>query len=355
MINKPGTRFDAIQYLRAVAALMVVLFHAQNPGSFNPLKDYPATAWGVDIFFVISGFIMYAVARKESPKEFLVRRIIRIVPLYWAATLTLLLIEKKSSILFMSDELVIHILMSLAFIPHYNLANPEYAWPYLVPGWTLSYEIFFYILFFIALFTNKVLLTLVLIIVTLVAVGQLHVFNISTPVEILFVNPINLEFLIGVLIASAYMKYGIRASLAWLLPAGFICLMSLPFVNTFIPEVWWKIIFSSMIVVGAVAIGDRAPQSRLWNLLGDASYSIYLTHTIFPLDLAESILKLLPLSGIPQFIVWTVLSLGLCIIIGVLVYLFIEKPVLNWLRQKWKMIGRVRKPREREEPTISRL
>lgn len=352
MNTKPYARFDAIQYLRAVAALMVVLFHAQSPGLFNPLKNYPATAWGVDIFFVISGFIMYAIARNEAPREFLVRRIIRVVPLYWLATLTLLLMHQKAAILSMSHELVDHIVKSLFFIPHYNLSHPNIIWPYLIPAWTLTYEMFFYILFFIGLLINHVRLTLVITISLLVIAGQLHDF--STPITMTLVNPIMLEFLMGILIASVYMTYGLPARLAWLLPTGFICLMSLPFIHTPVPLLCWKILFSSMIVLGAVAIGDRAPPSRLWNLLGDASYSIYLTHTVFSLELARRVLGLLPLSGIPQFAVWIVLSLGISAVVGILIYILIEKPVLNWLRDMWRMIGRVKKPRHCDSPPLAR-
>lgn len=352
MNTKTYARFDAIQYLRAIAALMVVLFHAQSPGSFNPLKGYPATAWGVDIFFVISGFIMYAIARNESPREFLVRRIIRVVPLYWLATLTLLYMHQQSAILSMSRELVDHIVKSLFFIPHYNLAMPDNVWPYLIPAWTLTYEMFFYILFAIGLALHHVRVTVIVTITLLVIAGQLHPF--STPITMTLVNPIMLEFLMGILIASAYLTYGLPARLAWLLPIGLISLMSLPFIDTPGPILFWKIVFSSMIVLGAVAMGDRAPPSRLWNLLGDASYSIYLTHTVFSLELARRILAVLPLSGIPQFAVWVVLSLGISAIIGVLIYILIEKPVLNWLRDMWRMIGREKKSRRCDSPPLTR-
>ena len=91
-------RFESIQYLRAFAALAVVFHHARNPHSWL----YPGLAGvglgqsGVDLFFVISGFIMYVAARKLSVNEFVGRRLVRIVPLYWVATLLFVLLTVAS-------------------------------------------------------------------------------------------------------------------------------------------------------------------------------------------------------------------------------------------------------------------
>ena len=88
----PNRQIISLQYLRAVAALLVVFHHVRNPGNglFNPISHWNFGQAGVDMFFLISGYIMYAVARQERPVRFLQRRIVRIVPLYWIATLFLL-------------------------------------------------------------------------------------------------------------------------------------------------------------------------------------------------------------------------------------------------------------------------
>ena len=147
----------SIQYLRAVAALMVVFHHIINakPWLFNPLENYPSLATGVDIFFVISGFIMYVAARNEAPLEFLKKRIIRIVPLYWVATLAFVIVKTKLHIFSLTPEDWLHIAKSLAFIPHHDPTNPGKIWPYLIQGWTLNYEMFFYLifLFYVCLFS----------------------------------------------------------------------------------------------------------------------------------------------------------------------------------------------------------
>jgi exopolysaccharide production protein ExoZ len=110
--------FTSIQYLRGLAALMVVAFHTA-PGPFALIG-----AAGVGIFFVISGFIMWALtsSRQTTASVFLQRRIIRIVPLYWLFTLLLAgagaIVPAAFSHLQLTTD---HLLLSLAFIPHVDL------------------------------------------------------------------------------------------------------------------------------------------------------------------------------------------------------------------------------------------
>src|SRR5229473_1548571 len=141
-----------IQYLRAIAALMVVWHHSliQVPGvaQFIALPEFGPS--GVDIFFVISGFIMLVItAGKEvTPAEFIRQRVIRVVPLYWLTTLLMLgcavVVPTAFKTLQFSPAAVAK---SLLFVPYDSLSFPGHAWPVLVPGWTLNYEMFFYGLF----------------------------------------------------------------------------------------------------------------------------------------------------------------------------------------------------------------
>ena len=139
-----------IQYLRAIAAMMVVWHHAreQLPGLkfFFPSEFGPS---GVDLFFVISGFIMVATTTGPGrPFNFIARRLIRVVPLYWLLTCTMVALAWKLPQLFRTIDLApAHVLQSLLFIPHYSPSFPGMAWPVLVPGWTLNFEMFFYAVF----------------------------------------------------------------------------------------------------------------------------------------------------------------------------------------------------------------
>jgi len=332
----------SIQYLRAIGALMVVLHHARNPQPwlFNPLDGYPSFAWGVHIFFVISGFIMYVAARHEKPLEFLRRRVIRVIPLYWCATITLFILSKKLHVLTATGEELLHILKSLAFIPHYNLYNPERIWPYLIPGWTLNYEMLFYFLFFGALMSGRVIQTTSIVIVGLFLTGRLFEFN--APVMLTYTSPFLLEFLVGIWVAWMYEKEYLNKYKIWLLPAGFIGIFLLPAFKGQFPLIWGIIVCSSIIIVGAVSYEPKTPYNKLAKLIGDASYSIYLTHTVISLKIAYKIMPRIPIEGWIQFISWVILSLGISIVVGVLVHLYFEKPLLKSLRVRWMPAARQR-------------
>ncbi|MEG8039988.1 acyltransferase [Sphingomonas sp. LR60] len=173
-------QFDNIQYLRAVAALMVVFHHARNPlaGGFNPLLGYTIGEAGVDIFFVISGFIMLTIGVKEQVGTFISRRLVRIYPLYWIAcflTLFVLIASKKENLF------VGHVIKSFLLIPYYNPIHGGEIWPILVPGWTLSYELFFYGIFAIGLVAKKPLIVPLFLLLATVAAGAIFPFRGLSP------------------------------------------------------------------------------------------------------------------------------------------------------------------------------
>ena len=152
-----GGQLHSIQILRAAAAMAVVLFHlgdslARNFGLF-PSNPFPAGSDGVDVFFVISGFIMcYTTAGvdQRSPADFAMKRAARIIPIYYLMTLVLFAVGLVMPSLLASGSATFEQLAkSLLFIP-YERANGAVA-PVLFLGWTLNYEMFFYAIFTIAL------------------------------------------------------------------------------------------------------------------------------------------------------------------------------------------------------------
>lgn len=199
-----------IQYLRGIAAVMVVwhhsrvqipAFYALLPGSFG--------ASGVDIFFVISGFIMLITTARMSvnPVEFMVRRIIRIVPMYWALTIGMVLIWCVVPNLFKTMEIEPSTLIkSLLFVPSFSSAFPGNIFPLLIPGWTLNYEMFFYFLFALSLLFNQrvglifLTTTIVLLVATGIAFGPFE-----PAASIFYTDPVLLEFLAGVLIGEIWL------------------------------------------------------------------------------------------------------------------------------------------------------
>lgn len=338
----------AIQYLRAIAALMVVAHHARGDTQawlFNPLEAYPALAWGVDIFFVISGFIMYVAARNDAPIDFLGKRLIRIAPLYWLSTLAAFVVVTRFQVWKIDAATVEHLIKSILFIPHYNPTAPDQIWPYLVPGWTLNYEMFFYGIFFLALMVRRTLLLPTLTLSALFLVG-LSVDTQNAAVRS-YTDPILLEFLAGAWIGYVYTKGWLHKYCSPLMVAGLILLFALPLVANDQATIAGRIIASAMIIVGAASLGAKTPNWKLLKLLGDASYAIYLTHAVISLRLSLNLWSLIPISGYPQFIGSMITALALSAAIGVAVHLYFEKPLTHWLRTQWALRAR-KTPTERD-------
>ena len=136
-------RIDILQIIRLFAASMIILYHTGLVGSCG--------YFGVQIFFVISGFLAYHTTRTPvSAGRYLVRRSIRLLPLYWIFTiLTFLVLTLRPGISNLSDGDPLHFLKSLLFIPYTGDAGAVL--PILAVGWTMQYEVAFALLFALSL------------------------------------------------------------------------------------------------------------------------------------------------------------------------------------------------------------
>ena len=143
----------SLQYLRAFAAMLVVAFHACDKlakmDNANPAVAFPVGLTGVDIFFVVSGFIIFVTARQSdaTPLGFMRKRLIRVAPLYWVLTLFLAGVAiMKPEVLATTVFDLRHFVASMLFIPW---QHPQIGamLPLLIPGWTLNYEMAFYVMF----------------------------------------------------------------------------------------------------------------------------------------------------------------------------------------------------------------
>lgn len=188
-----------VQYARAVAALSVLIFHAAQRSGL----DFAIGARGVDLFFVISGFIMWTVSieRETTPSAFMIARVKRIVPLYWIATSFLVLGALLGAFPTLRQELSgSHVLQSLLFIPHVSPGSGE-IWPVLVPGWTLNLEMFFYGLFAVSLVLTPAVRLAALSILFLALVAAGVVLRPENAIALTYTNPLILEFIAGVWLA----------------------------------------------------------------------------------------------------------------------------------------------------------
>lgn len=316
----------SIQYLRAVAALMVVAFHA---GQWV-LMPVAVTAAGVDVFFIISGFVMWITTWNHavSPVEFLRRRAIRVAPLYWLATLGLALGIAALPGVFPNVTLdAVHILKSLLFIPHVNPRGDPF--PLLAVGWTLNYEAVFYLAFSAALTAapQNRLGVLIAILVPLACLGTLYI-----PLYHLFANPMLLQFLVGVAVARLWIQRalpGPRAGLAFA-ALGMAALIATHWMGAqpdhFIRPFLWGAP-AALLVLGLVAAEPILPVWPALRRLGDASYSLYLVHTPV-MALLNGILS--PSHPVLFF----GLAVAVSIAAGLLCHAAIERPLLARLRPR---------------------
>ncbi|MFP3546348.1 acyltransferase [Rhizobium sp. SIMBA_035] len=310
-----------IQYLRAFAALAVVVFHAAERTGGH----FAIGAAGVDVFFVISGFIMWVISdrRPVTPQRFLLDRIKRIAPSYWLVTG--IMVAGALAGLFPNLQLSAgHLLGSLFFIPVRSPSNGE-IWPVLVQGWTLNFEMFFYVLFAGALFLPRQwrLVFLAAVFGLFFVAGLLT--HPSSAALATYTRPIILEFLGGVFIAELWIRRkvaGTSLGLACIGAAlcGFaaIYLMGAEFDESICGPLAMALVFGMVSLETGGSIG-RVP---VLTYLGDASYSIYLWHTL-AISVAVKAAEILVIGG--GLTLLGAIAGGT--IVGVGAYELVEKPL----------------------------
>lgn len=344
--NQPK-EFIGLQYLRGIAALLVVYFHSllQLKGLSDVSDHFPLFGEsGVDIFFVLSGFVMWFTTyqKHQSPGCFLQKRLIRIVPLYWAVTflaagVALLLPHMLKSTSF--D--FYHFLSSLFFIPWpnpaYLIGSKPTITPVIVPGWTLNYEIFFYLIFSVSLVFHQNLRLSLTATALFVLVGLRALSDTPGTFLKFYGDPIILEFLYGVMIAIIVTT---RATLKPI-PALFIGGLSLAAIiilDIMDPPIDRAFSIGPMaalliLSVASLELSSKVPHISFLSKIGDASYSIYLTH-IFTLVLARLVYKLLALSGgLANAYIFILFCITSSTTIGYLAYRYYERPILRRLKQ----------------------
>lgn len=357
-------RLDAVQYLRAIAALLVVVGHTIDSvvdptfeGRRLVLFANLMTQCGVWMFFVISGFIMVYTSQPRDGQEvrageFLWKRIARIVPLYWlTSTVYLVRIATREALPSAGT-----ILAAYLFFP--VLDGNGFIAPFYGVGWTLNYEMFFYALFAASLLLGVARGSVVLVVVlgALVALGQ------ALPLDLIdepwrtalrfWTHPVMLYFAAGILLAHARLALERRGRrdllvfrgaivLVLALPLGLVALGALDH-----PSAWlaWR----APVAVGAVALAvfvrDAAatPVHRLVVLLGEASFSIYLTHSFVVGPMARWWDARYPLSTWPLLSVFTLIGASL---LGYATYRWAETPLTRWATA-------LRQPRRGDVPAV---
>lgn len=335
-------RYDGVQALRFLAAVMVLVTHSFFYAS-ERLGAHVEHSWstgskGVDIFFIISGLVMVVSSRKLMHldygwKLFLQHRLIRVVPPYWAAT-TLKLI-----ILILTSGLVLHaeldwwvILKSYFFIP--SNIDGEVITTFLGVGWTLVFEMFFYTAFAAAMFLRKNVYTFVGVI--LFAFSSLYFIRPENYSPLWFLmDPIILEFYMGMVLGYLALN---RCFLPTSISLG---IMFLALCYLFLSDNLLGLHRSlesgmpAAFLVWSVISLEKHLQNRIPPIimfLGAASYVLYLFHPIIA-PLAPTLLKKMGYSIFP---VSVILSMVLAVTITSAIHYWIERPSTVFLRNLQK-------------------
>jgi exopolysaccharide production protein ExoZ len=322
----------SLQYLRGFAALLVVWQHAVfKMPTFLPSSSLHTGAVGVAIFFVISGFVMQMTTddKKITPIEFFKRRFIRVAPLYWIITLTLasLLLIREPALIF-SEVSLERIFKSILFIPHFSPGTHQQIWPIVVPGWTLNYEMFFYLMFAFAMMFKSRLIVLSTIFVGLVIIGAIFE-PFKSPFMVTYTHPLFLEFLAGMVIYRLWKNRFITptASTSFLLIGiGLLCVFQQGEKGYFD---YSRLLGSALIVLGSLNSSVLSWKNELLLKVGNASYSIYLSH-ILVVPIVYGIINHLNFvhESLLTFIIYISFSIVASIIVGHFVYRFVEMPLL---------------------------
>jgi len=317
-----------LQALRAFAVLNVVLFHAilkawsygHEVNIFSHHKGWGQN--GVDIFFVISGFVMvYTQSRKpKSAKEFFVNRIARIVPIYWVLTGAILVLFFASPGFFRQMEPSLdQAALSLIFTSMLFTDGG----PLLDVGWTLEFEMLFYLLFSVGLLARHETVSF-----------WAPIFTLVVLVAVFGVNLMVLEFGLGMLAAKAYLNGYARGGATIIFLLGVALLLATLFEKVGYGRFFVWGIPSFLIVFGAAGMAQI--RTGLLTYLGAASYSIYLVQ-FFSIPLFYKLVSLSSVTVMGDVLIVVCLAAGAAA--GCAVYELLEKPMSKILRAKRSIAG----------------
>lgn len=359
-MNK-NKNLHSIQAMRGMAALFVVLFHCRvylnNTYAQSNLGDilFSYGYAGVDLFFIISGFIIsYATIDKEkdSGLKYLIKRSLRIYPVYLTSLFLLCIFRGLdfSALQLTGGYTVDNIIKSIFLIPlDLNATAPYYGYSLLIVAWTLTYEVIFYFIFFIGMsinHNNRTLISSAIILFGLIVTSILsgnfslipekHTFHIKW-IE-LITNPINLNFVLGIISYHIFIKISDTTKKTTVITS--LSKISLGFSVLLISNASLtghgvtRFGFISFIVFLSILFLVESGELKTpkWTLfLGDISYSLYLSHIIIIYSLDKYTTSFPLIGG----------SIGWSKLIGVLIFSImlatvmnriIEKPFINLVR-----------------------
>lgn len=339
--------FNNIQAMRGIASLIVFIVHlfSTRPGMVPAWLEkgwYAIGPAGVDIFFVISGFVVTVAAAKAaditdvrgSSLTFIIKRIFRVYPAYWI-------------VFFVASILAPYVWLSPEWLPkasNFSLLTLTYTYNYKVMvAWTLVYEMFFYIVLSVMILAGKKFwhAIFIWIFIEIIAIAATNTYD-WTLMGYVPLNPQILQFSSGCVVAFICSRFDTRFGKEVLI-AGAVMFIAMCYVNINIAN--WDPRYrtltltlpAAMMIYGAV-VSEREQRFSFWKpilFLGNISFSLYLWHQITFQSLLVLFEKHGVIDALPHWLTLLIWS-GCGLAVGYTSYVLIEKPSVRLVNNLMK-------------------
>ncbi len=328
--------------MRALACLLVIFCHsntfsqqmAANPSTFLYGYTDQLGTIGVELFFLISGFLMSHLHSEDFGKSksslFMKKRLIRIIPMYYMATLLTALAYVINPAWFPSTVIKAHdLLMSLMFLPSFYLKESDSLVPVLGVGWTLCFEMMFYVVFALALNFRKRtgMILIYAVIISFILYGQ--IFDIRHDSLMYFYsNHITIYFLIGIAIEQIFRNPGsINPAL------GIVIIVAGIAADTYLKS---KIANATLLPIVFIAFLKSSRDShygyRWISLVAVSSYSAYLFHRLI-MGACNALIKHLDkIKNAMSYNEYTISLLMISVVVGWVIYTIAEKNISKFIK-----------------------
>jgi exopolysaccharide production protein ExoZ len=353
-------KLNLLQVYRGIAAILVVLTHGHIIVSRELQQDDLLRVFhfgwiGVDFFFVLSGFIIFYIhqsdiGKQNKLKSFIFKRFIRVYPLYWSVLSLKILVSlfnANKNILFKAspDEIIKAIFL-------FPQSRSIVEGTFIAVSWTLSYEVFFYCIFGLLIWKNtKILQSIICVWIIGIILNLLNLLPIGENFLLSFIfDQHNLEFVLGCLAAYTIYKYQFKFAASLIYASLFLLVLSM--INTKhgefdiygIPSLITYGISFTLLIIGSVylEISKTINVSPILVYLGNASYSIYLTHFFFLTNISKIFIKLtekitfLSLVANPTIYdnIIALIIVVIAVAMGCVIHSYFEMPLITNIRKK---------------------
>lgn len=341
----------SIHYLRGIAALLVVAYHNKqylnNVYVQGDLGDilFRGGAFGVDLFFMISGFIISLSTKNDSSNkvDFTIKRFFRVYPLFIICLVSLIILNP----IYSETEIIRSIFLAGK---NYSEAAPFFGYNILFPAWTLSYEIYFYIIFLVSMsisHKHRILISSFLLISPTLVLQTIFNDSVSfdsnvklnldptLPLGVLnfIISPMLIEFVLGMIAFKVSQYFYLIKNpkyISFILFSLFICFYFYGYRYDFGPVNFG--IWALTLLIGALLFESSMMEnsSKILHKLGDISYSLYLVHAIIMIVMIKY-QKSIPMyddNGIAKF----TMIISISVFVSLYVHKYIELPTLKLSR-----------------------